>query len=93
MFHASLELLGTSWDVREALYDAPYLDLPYFISSHMTVFQTKPLKHLTAKILFGQISYKQRSEIYNYIHGYDSSVKMNQKHIPRDLDEDTEASR
>ena len=77
----------------EAVYDADYLDLSYFISSHMTVFQTKLLKHLTAEILLGQISYKQRSEIYNYVHGYDSSVKMSQKHIPRDLDEDTDASR
>lgn len=59
----------------EMEYDNNCLDLPYFLSTHMTAFQTKLLHSLSAEILLGQISYKQKSEIYNYTHGYDSATK------------------
>lgn len=41
----------------------------------MTGFETKLLHTLTAEILLGRITYKQKSEIYNYAHGYDSVAK------------------
>ncbi len=50
--------------------------VPYFMSSDLTVFQSKLLHGLTAEVLLGQISYRQRSDIYNYVHGYDSARKQ-----------------
>lgn len=59
----------------EIKYDDDYLDLPYFLSTNMTAFATKFMNALSAEILLGQISYKQKSEIYNYTHGYDTVAK------------------
>ena len=56
-------------------YDEDCFDLPYFLSTNMTAFQTKLLHTLSAEIFWGQISYKQKSEIYNYTHGYDRTAK------------------
>ena len=55
-------------------YDADSLDLPYFLSSNMTGFQTSMLHHLTAEMLIGQMSYQQKADTYNYIHGYDHGM-------------------
>ncbi len=77
----------------EAVYDSDCLQLPYFVSSHMTVFETKLLHRLTAEMLLGQISYRQRSDIYDYVHGYDSSTKQNAKSTPCVPDEDIHMSR
>ena len=59
----------------EMEYDGDFLALPYFLSTHMTSFQTKLLSTLSAEILLGQISYKQKSEIYNYTNGYENAKK------------------
>ena len=59
----------------EVIYDKDYCDLPYFLSSTMTAFETEMLHHLTAEILLGQITYHQKADIYNYIHGYDTTNK------------------
>ena len=59
----------------EIEYDEDCLDLPYFLSTQMTAFETKLLHSLSAEILLAQISYKQRADIYNYTHGYDSVIK------------------
>ena len=58
------------------IYDDEYSELPYFVSSNMTAFETKLLYQLTAEILLGHISYRQRSDIYNYVHGCDSARKQ-----------------
>ena len=63
-------------NTSEIHYDDDCLDLPYFLSMNMTAVQTKMLKSLSAEILLGQLSYKQKSDIYNFIHGYDIAVKM-----------------
>ncbi len=47
-----------------------------FMSTNMTVFETKMLQSLNAEILLGQLTYRQKSDIYNYCHGYDSSTKQ-----------------
>lgn len=59
----------------EVFYDEDCLDLPYFASTNMTIFQTKMLNQLTAETLLGQLSYKQKAEIYNYAHGYHSGLR------------------
>lgn len=70
----------------EAVYDDDFSQLPYFVSSHMTVFQTKLLCHLTAEMLLGQISYRQRSDIFNYVHGRDAAKKQSTQAFPRECD-------
>jgi len=60
-----------SSEVGVLTYDANWKDLPYFVSSRETVFETKMLIQLDAEVLIGVMSYKQRAEIYNYTHGYE----------------------
>ena len=55
-------------------YDSSSLDLPYFLSSNMIAFQTSMLNHLTAEMLIGHMSYQQKADTYNYIHGYDHGM-------------------
>ena len=43
--------------------------LPYFISSRETGFSIEILKQLDTNIMFGQISFKQQADIYNYLKG------------------------
>ena len=47
--------------------------LPYFMSTRETAFEMAMLKQLDAEILIGQLSYKQKSKIYNVVHGYDKA--------------------
>ena len=53
-----------------AIYNDDWHTLPYFVSSKETVFSMDMLKQLDAEILIGQLSYKQRADIYNHIHQY-----------------------
>ena len=48
-------------------YDSDWADLPYFISSQETVFASLFLKKMDADLLIGQVSYRQKADIYNYI--------------------------
>ena len=50
-------------------------ELPYFISSRETAFEMSMLIKLDADILIGLMSYKQRADVYNYIHGYNEGAK------------------
>ena len=60
--HYGFHMIG---DDSKVVYDSDCLDLPFFLSSHMTAFQTNLLLTPTAEILLGQLSYKQRAEIYD----------------------------
>ena len=73
--HYGFHMTGGS----DIIHDTDSLRLPFFLSSHSTAFQTKMLSSLTAEILLGQISYRQRAEIYNYIHRYESVAKKASK--------------
>ena len=57
-------------------YDENWNTLPYFVSSRETAFETKLLKHFDAELLLGQISYKQKADIYNYQHDYHDVKKQ-----------------
>ena len=59
----------------DIIYDEDFHTLPYFMSARETAFEMAMLKQLDAEILIGQLSYKQRSEIYNVVHGYDKAKK------------------
>ena len=57
------------------VYDDNFMSLPYFISTRETGFETSLLQRFDIEILIGQLSYKQRSDIYNLQHGYDKAKK------------------
>ena len=51
-------------------YDSDWESNNFFISSSETAFELQVLKKFDAELLLGQISYSQKSEIYNYSNGY-----------------------
>ena len=55
--------------------DEDFKSLPYFVSTRETTFETTLLQQLDAEVLIGQLSYKQRSEIYDMKYGYDNPKK------------------
>lgn len=56
----------------EVHYDHDWSSNPYFMSTRETAFCMELLRRLDKEILIGQISYKQRAELYNDIHGEDT---------------------
>lgn len=48
--------------------DSEWSLLPYFLSSRETAICMEMLKRLDKEILIGQISYKQRADLYNAVH-------------------------
>lgn len=58
--------------------DSNWAELPYFLS---TAFATAFLNKFDVELLLGQISYKQKSEIYNFYHKYEK-VKKNPQNQP-----------
>lgn len=49
-------------------YGEECMSLAYFVSSRETALSNTMLKYLDAEIVIGQLSYKQRAEIYNAVH-------------------------
>lgn len=67
-------------------YSSNWNELPYFILSQETGFEMKFLKHFDVELLIGQLSYKQRTDIYNVTKGYDTTTKVvrtNQRSIDK----------
>lgn len=63
-------------------YDKDWSTHKYFVSTQETAFELQLLWRFDTELLIGQISYKQRAEIYNATHGYESAKKrcsMNDK--------------
>ena len=58
----------TRGSVGEVYYDKDWASLPFFMSSRETAFTMKMMQRLDTEILIGQLSYKQRADIYNHIH-------------------------
>lgn len=65
--HYGFYVMGSFSEVR---YDEDWATLPYFMSTRETAFTVDMLCRLDKEILIGQVSYKQRADIYNDIHGY-----------------------
>lgn len=57
-------------------FDDDWHTLPYFMSTRETAFEMSLLQQLDAEVLIGQLSYKQRAEIYNIKHGCDHLFKQ-----------------
>ena len=53
-----------------------WMELPYFLSSQETGFELKMLEQFDVELLIGQISYKQKADIYNLTNGYDTTQKQ-----------------
>lgn len=60
----------TLGDCSAVTYDHDWAILDYFMSTRETVFSMDMLRRLDKEILIAQISYKQRADLYNDIHGY-----------------------
>lgn len=60
----------------ELVYDVNWAALPYFVSSNKTAFSMKFMERLDAEILLGQVSYKQKADIYNYYFKYERTAKQ-----------------
>lgn len=56
-------------------YSEGSLSLPFFLSSQETGFEMAMLKHFDVELLIGQLSYKQKADIYNLSNGYDTTKK------------------
>ena len=65
--HYGFFTTGNSTDMQ---FDDDWLTLPYFMSTRETVFKLEFLCRLDIEVLIGQVSFKQRADIYNAIHGY-----------------------
>ena len=57
-------------------YNENWMTLPYFLSSQETGFEMKMLNQFDVELLIGQISYKQKADIYNVSNGYDNAKKV-----------------
>lgn len=58
----------TQGDPSIVRYDEEWYNESYFMSTRETAFSMDMLKRLDHEVLIGQISYKQRAELYNMIH-------------------------
>lgn len=56
-------------------YDKNWNELPYLLSTNQTAFEMKLLERFDVELLIGELSYKQKSEIYNCMNGYDDVQK------------------
>lgn len=66
----------TSGNMSVVTYDSNWSTLRYFLSTRETAFSMDMLHRLDKEILIGQISYKQRAEIYNDIHYCGKDVRL-----------------
>ena len=60
---------------NNAQYSSNWSSLTYFISSQETAFEMKLLRQFDIDLLIGQISYKQKANIYNILNDYDTTRK------------------
>ena len=64
-----------SLSTESTYYSSNFEDLSYFVSTSKTAFEISLLKRFDIELLIGEISYKQKAEIYNCINGYDDVKK------------------
>ena len=68
-------------------YNNDWMTLPYFLSSQETGFEMSILKKYDIELLIGQMSYKQRADIYNVGKRYDTTKKecstIEKEKVPR----------
>ena len=62
-------------DTGDVKYDDDWSKLPYFMSTRETALSMDMLCRFDREILIGQLSYKQRADLYNDIHGYNTIIE------------------
>ena len=86
----------SSDESTSAIPDSNWNVLPYFVSTSKTCFSMAFLEKFDAELLLGQVSYKQKCDIYNYYHKYEvtkkCSIKASQA-LSHDSDDDNDDSR
>lgn len=78
----------TDGDSGDMIFDSDWNQLPYFMSTAKTAFSLEFLKRFEAELLFGQISYLQKSTIYNYYNNYEQVKKKSSSSNSDDISED-----
>lgn len=71
----------TEGDSSEVKYDDDWWKQSYFLSSRETAFHMDMLRRLDKEILIGQISYRQRAELYNDIHEYGDEEEYYRRYL------------
>ena len=64
------------------IYNSDWNSLPYFVSSKETAFSMDMFKRLDAEVVIGQLSYKQRTDIYNHVHNSSSNNHFFHRCVP-----------
>lgn len=75
-----------------AIADDDWAELPYFISTSKTGFSMAFLERFDAELLLGQVSYKQKSDIYNF-YKYEKTQKKCQTKAMSAYDSDDDDCR
>ena len=57
------------------MYNDNWMEHRYFLSSQETGFKMVLLKRFDVELLIGQVSYKQKADIYNLVNCYDNTKK------------------
>ena len=73
------------------IYDIDWKAHAYFLSSQETGFEMSMLRKFDVELLIGNISYKQKAEIYNVFNGYDAARKMRPKKFPKSAEDSMDA--
>lgn len=80
-------------ETSESVADSNWAELPYFVSTHKTGFSLSFLRKFDAELLLGQMSYNQKSDIYNFYHKYEKIEKKlssGSTKKAKDLEDDVE---
>lgn len=62
-------------DTTDMRYNHDWSSLPFFLSTRETAVSMDMLYRLDKEILIGQVSYNQRADIFNDIHGYTGMIE------------------
>lgn len=56
-------------------FDSNWSKLPYFLCTAMTAFEVTFLDRFEVELFLGQITYKQKCDMYNFMHKYEQKKK------------------
>ena len=83
----------TTGSASNVHYDLDWKEQTYLLSSHETGFELNLLARFDVELLIGQMSYKQKADIYNEVNKYDDKKKKcssDDRELCDDLDNDDE---
>ena len=89
----SLSTTASTTSTTTAVADDDWGKLPYFVSTSKTGFSMVFLERFDAELLLGQVSYKQKSDIYNFYNKYEKTQKRCQTKATSTNDSDDDECR